>query len=275
MPLHPAQRTSLYDIRNVTAADVAGCCAACEADAACRYFEFVIPKRRCWLKTSGAGPKLKDATCTSGGVTPPTPPPPQPPPPPLPPLPPQGPCTDDLGCSLCGRCDRGKCVCDPGFTGEQCELLALGPPPPCGDGGLCMHGELVGSNSGATPTTGWGTWGGTVVANANFTEFHMYASMMQGNGALMGTGQGASWITNSAVVHAVASRPGGPYTATDIALGPRGKITRATTPAGCSDPAAAHPGSGSARVPAVVCPVTEANQFWDAVTVYDTQTASI
>ena len=97
----------------------------------------------------------------------------------------------------------------------------------------------------------------------------MYASMMQGNGALMGTGQGASWITNSAVVHALASAPGGPYSATDIALGPRGKITRATTPAGCSDPAVAHPGG---RVPAVVCSVVvcsvEANQFWDSATVH-------
>ena len=128
----------------------------------------------------------------------------------------------------------------------------------------------------------------------------MYASMMQGNAALMSSGGGASWITNSAVVHAVSSTPGGPYTATDIALGPRGKIIRAATPHGCSNP---NPAGGHAQVdqinkntnksktdtlldqgspplppptlvdqapPAVVCPVVEANQYWDAVTVCGT-----
>ena len=133
MPLHPAQRTALYDIRNVTVPNVAGCCAACEAESTCRYFEFVIDRQRCWLKTSGGGPKSRDTRCTSGGVTPPPLPPPPPPPPP------PGPCSDDWDCSLCGQCKKGKCACDPGFTGDRCEILALGRPMPCGEGGLCMY----------------------------------------------------------------------------------------------------------------------------------------
>ena len=167
MPLHAAQRTALFDIRNVSTLDVAGCCAACQAEPRCRYFEFETQTKvpRCWLKTSGAGPKRTDKTCTSGGITPPTPPPPPPP----------GPCKDDDGCSLCGTCDvpSGKCACDRGFTGANCELLSMGKPYKCGAGGLCMHGEAVGSKSGVAPTTAVATWGGSVVPDADFSEFHM------------------------------------------------------------------------------------------------------
>ena len=120
MPLHKAQRTTLNDIRNVSASSVPECCAACEAEPRCHYFELetVTHPARCWLKTSGAGPKRNDSRCTSGGVAPPPPPPPPPP----------GPCRDDEGCSLCGTCDTatGKCKCDRGFIGEQCEQLNLG-----------------------------------------------------------------------------------------------------------------------------------------------------
>ena len=62
MPLHAAQRTALYDIRNVSARSAAGCCAACMAEPRCKYFEYetVTHPSRCWLKTSGAGPKRHD-----------------------------------------------------------------------------------------------------------------------------------------------------------------------------------------------------------------------
>jgi hypothetical protein len=249
MPLHPGQRTALYDIRNVSTTDVAACCAACEAEHACKYFEFVSTLDRCWLKTSGAGPKRQDHRCTSGGVYT------------LPPSPPPGPCKDDDGCSLCGTCDvsSGKCTCDRGFAGPNCELLNMGQPSKCGLGGLCMRGEAVGSNSGVHPTTAVATWGGSVAPNEDFTEFHMYASMFQMNASLMGGsphGAGASWITNSDVVHAVSETPGGPYIATDIALGPRGKVVRQPN---CTYA----PG-----LPSRVCPVVEADEFWDAATAH-------
>ena len=50
-----------------------------------------------------------------------------------------------------------------------------GRPYRCGQGGLCMQGESVGSNSGVEPTTAYSTWGGSVVANDDFTEYHMCA----------------------------------------------------------------------------------------------------
>nr|KAG5697578.1 hypothetical protein BaRGS_019799 [Batillaria attramentaria] len=31
-------------------------------------------------------------------------------------------------CDLHGRCDRGTCVCDQGFTGDNCQLPANQPP---------------------------------------------------------------------------------------------------------------------------------------------------
>lgn len=85
------------------------------------------------------------------------------------------------------------------------------------------------------------------------------ASMFQMNASLMGgspNGQGASWITNSDVVHAVSKTPGGPYAAADIALGPRGNVVRNSS---CSYV----PG-----LPAKVCPVVEADEFWDAATTH-------
>ena len=257
MPLHASQRTALYDIRNVSAPDVGGCCAACEAEPRCKYFEFetVTHPPRCWLKTSGAGPKTHDAKCTSGGIGPPEPPPP---------LPTPGPCKDDEGCSLCGVCDvsTGRCACDKGFTGEHCEALSMGQPYKCGEGGLCMHGQEVGSHSGVEPTTAFSTWGGSVVPSEDFSEYHMYASMFQWNASLdpkcEGTKHGgcAGWITNSDVVHAVSSTPQGPFRAVDIALGPRGKIIRALN---CTY---------KGGIPGTLCPVTQANDYWDAVTTH-------
>ena len=244
MPLHPSQRTAQFDIRDVNVSDVASCCSACEAEPSCKYFEFVHTKNRCWLKTSGAGPKKYDITCTSGGITPPDR------------------CRNDDDCSLCGTCNvsSGVCRCDRGFTGMHCELLNMGNPTKCGEGGLCMHGELVdGSKNGVASTTGYSTWGGSVVANADFSMFHMYASMFQMNASLEPKCESvtcAGWETNSAVVHATSQRAGGPYTAVDIALGPRGRVTRINN---CTY---------KGGIPGTVCAVKEANDFWDAVTTH-------
>ena len=110
MPLHTAQRTFDNDIRSVNASDVGACCASCEAEPLCMYFEFVIAKQLCWLKTSGAGKHTRDEGCVSGGSD--TPPAPTPPPP----------CHSDADCNLCGSCDQatGACLCDPGSARGPC-----------------------------------------------------------------------------------------------------------------------------------------------------------
>eukprot|EP00039_Didymoeca_costata_P010375 m.139653 g.139653 ORF g.139653 m.139653 type:complete len:515 (+) comp14804_c2_seq1:145-1689(+) len=237
MNIFPNQRTFLNDIRNVTAVDVADCCQACQSEPQCKYFEYVIPKKRCWLKTSGMGGHSHDPTCVSGGIQN------------------ASQCTNDLDCNYCGTCKDGKCVCDPGFTGEQCEVLNLGNPLPCGKGGLCLKGQEVESNSGATPTSFFASWGGAVVKGDD-NKWHMYASSFQYNASLMGNNGSAGWITNSDVLHAVSSTPEGPYVASDIALGPRGRIYRQPN---CT----LKPG-----VPGIVCDVIQADDFWDSATAH-------
>ncbi|XP_048881483.1 uncharacterized protein LOC125748867 [Brienomyrus brachyistius] len=47
-------------------------------------------------------------------------------------------CPDD--CSDQGRCERGKCVCFPGFSGPDCGTSAC-PPGGCGKRGRCVRGK--------------------------------------------------------------------------------------------------------------------------------------
>ena len=85
MPLHPGERTHNNNIRDEpSASTVALCCAACQAEPACMFFEHYIlngTRPRCWLKSSGDGPKgpcvAPYSDCTSGGVQP-APPAPRP-----------------------------------------------------------------------------------------------------------------------------------------------------------------------------------------------------
>ena len=80
--------------------------------------------------------------------------------------------------------------------------------------------------------------------------------MFQSNASLMGEGDDAGWITNSVVVHAVATSPGGPYSAADIAIGPRGRVSRQRN---CTY---------RGGIPGRVCPVVVADDYWDAVTAH-------
>uniref|UniRef100_A0A3B3SS34 EGF-like domain-containing protein n=1 Tax=Paramormyrops kingsleyae TaxID=1676925 RepID=A0A3B3SS34_9TELE len=47
-------------------------------------------------------------------------------------------CPDD--CSDQGRCEKGKCVCFPGFIGPDCGTAAC-PPGDCGSRGRCVRGK--------------------------------------------------------------------------------------------------------------------------------------
>ncbi|KAF0881950.1 TENX protein, partial [Crocuta crocuta] len=45
------------------------------------------------------------------------------------------------GCSQRGRCEDGRCVCDPGYTGDDCGSRSC--PWDCGEGGRCVDGRCV------------------------------------------------------------------------------------------------------------------------------------
>lgn len=194
------------DIRGVqNVSDAAECCVECHGESNCRAYVFVRSRSLCWLKTSSAGAHRPDADCVWGS----DPSAPTPPPSPVP-------CNrmaGNVGCNMAGVCNRasGLCACDHGWTGASCERLNFGLSYTCADGGLCLHGEL---NSVAT-------WGGQAVHDPVGGKWHVFAAMFPSNKTL------DSWLTNSVVVHAVAAEPQGPYTASDVALGPRGAATDA------------------------------------------------
>ena len=42
---------------------------------------------------------------------------------------PRVPCVDSTDCANLGVCDKGRCSCDKGWTGPQCQTLDLLPAP--------------------------------------------------------------------------------------------------------------------------------------------------
>eukprot|EP00466_Bigelowiella_natans_P014949 jgi/Bigna1/126235/aug1.2_g943 len=100
-------------------------------------------------------------------------------------------CDHDRDCVYNGRCVDTKCACDPAFKGETCNEFNFEPLNSKGMGsGLrtVIEGDQLSS------------WGGSVI-RADDGTYHMWAAEM-----VNGTGIKA-WITNSQIVHAVASDP--------------------------------------------------------------------
>ena len=62
-----------------------------------------------------------------------------------------------------GRCAGGRCSCDTGWTGEQCQRLDL--LPASADAGL-QDPELS-------------SWGGSVLQNKSDGTWHMYAAVIE------------------------------------------------------------------------------------------------
>jgi hypothetical protein len=188
-------------------ANASACRAACCADSGCLFWGLDValppPSRRscsqgrpcCWLKNAHASHVLPPCAwgCYTGasGHTPVRPPPP-PPPPPL------FRCHTDEHCTLAGICNvsTGVCECFSGFLRPDCGALDIKPTP---------------------AANGWNppnqtTWGGSPIRVGD--TYHLYASLNR-------WGSVDSWPNSSVIVHAVSSKPGGPFHNHTIILGNR------------------------------------------------------
>eukprot|EP00931_Biecheleriopsis_adriatica_P116186 TRINITY_DN91865_c0_g1_i1.p1 TRINITY_DN91865_c0_g1~~TRINITY_DN91865_c0_g1_i1.p1 ORF type:complete len:411 (+),score=60.13 TRINITY_DN91865_c0_g1_i1:20-1252(+) len=104
-------------------------------------------------------------------------------------------CSSKRDCNYNGNCLSGSCVCFAAFKGEKCNVMNFVRPSSQAKVGLAsIDSEGLQISS----------WGGSVLQHEDGT-WHMWASEMTN-----GTGI-KSWITNSQVVHAVASGPLGPW----------------------------------------------------------------
>lgn len=131
---------------------------------------------------------------------PPAPPAPAPPSP-WQPILPKGPCSSDEHCSLNGICAAGKCLCTASWRGHNCQYLALQPVP-----------KVAGY--GWNPNIS--SWGGSIYHNASDSSglYHLYVTEETDGKGLN------SWISNSQIIHAVATTPLGPYRRKDVVSKP-------------------------------------------------------
>ena len=104
------------------------------------------------------------------------------------------PCTRDDDCSLNGECSKGTCKCDPGWSGQDCGVLAVKATP-------------LGAGFQHLNTS---TWGGSVVKGPD--GWHMFVARMSESCGL------TSWATNSEIIHAVSPSITGPYSYSDTVL---------------------------------------------------------
>jgi len=107
-------------------------------------------------------------------------------------------CVTDEDCNLSGRCASGTCSCLAGWVGDDCGKLNLAPmdakQPPA-------YGKMP-----TATQEGLASWGGSIVRDPSDAErWHLFASEMS-----HGCGLDA-WGRNSAIVHATANNPMGPY----------------------------------------------------------------
>eukprot|EP01111_Echinosteliopsis_oligospora_P010797 TRINITY_DN341_c2_g1_i1.p1 TRINITY_DN341_c2_g1~~TRINITY_DN341_c2_g1_i1.p1 ORF type:complete len:377 (+),score=75.90 TRINITY_DN341_c2_g1_i1:240-1370(+) len=105
-------------------------------------------------------------------------------------------CDYDSECYYNGVCESNACVCDPGWTGNNCSELILGKVQNTGAYGYSPNIS---------------SWGGDVIIVDDV--YHMYVSeIIDGCGL-------CTWQTNSRIVHATSNSLSGPYIFRDVVLG--------------------------------------------------------
>ncbi len=115
------------------------------------------------------------------------------------------PCTDDMDCSLNGKCTVGSgvCECSTGWTGRRCETLDLAP---VSMGAMGLDPSKNGTNMSS--------WGGSVHQIGG--KWHMFNVLLWNHCGI------GSYLMNSGVVHSVSSSSSvvGPYVQQDVILPP-------------------------------------------------------
>jgi len=106
-------------------------------------------------------------------------------------------CLTAKDCSLNGECISSKCVCDPGWSSDACNVLAF---------------EDASTDTGYHNKT-FASWGGLPIKGDD-GMYHLFAAEMV-NGCLLN-----SWTLNSQIIHAVSKSIEGPYEKIQIVLTP-------------------------------------------------------
>lgn len=103
-----------------------------------------------------------------------------------------GGCEGPEDCSMLGECRGGRCVCDEGFRGEECDILDLAPAP--------VPGAVRRQNA---------TWGGHPVLIKG--RWHTFVSDVGPCGL-------HSFKSFSRIIHLSADSPEGPFEYEDVAV---------------------------------------------------------
>ena len=104
-------------------------------------------------------------------------------------------CSSDEDCSLLGTCaSSGKCVCDPGWTGDDCARADLLPYRPTD--GYINHSAA--------------SWGGRPIFFGG--KWHLFATEIAQKCPLI------LFMNNSMVVRATATEAAGPYSHQEVVL---------------------------------------------------------
>ena len=117
-------------------------------------------------------------------------------------------CLTDLGCSLNGVCQWGKCICDPPWKDsewrwispvEHCSVLKVAHLP---DDYIPAYGGGPHRKSTAWyPQQALTSWGGNMIYDKNDQKYHLFVSAMS-------RGQGLqAWMNVSEIHHATAEDP--------------------------------------------------------------------
>jgi hypothetical protein len=97
-------------------------------------------------------------------------------------------CTTDEECSLLGVCTAGKCVCDPGWKGDDCGIFNLAP---------AVAGSGYNLTGLSPPTSSWGA--NIFQDDSDKKKWHMFVAEFANHCDI------SAWSPNSKITHSVSS----------------------------------------------------------------------